>query len=99
MTIVFPLVEIFRYGLQPIAPFTWFGIGINTLDVLGAFRLCIILRQIKEALYAQHVRSSGAGTVEEESYVKNVATTLTVVYGGEAMTGSFLHSSFNLFRA
>lgn len=86
-----PLVELYRYVLSPIAPFTWFGFPISTLDVVAAFRLCIALRQLREGLHAQHVakaRKEGkVPEVEARSFVRDVSTTLTVVYGGEAITG------------
>lgn len=82
------LIELFRYSLQPIAPFTWFGIGISTLDVVATLRLCIVLRQIREISLREHVRTQGTKNVEEDSFIKKAATTLLVVYGGEAMTGA-----------
>lgn len=88
--LVSPLVEIFRYTLTPIAPFTWFGVGVSTLDIVAAFRLCIILRQIRELLQAKHVAAKGKAGVEEQSFVRVLTTTLLVVYGGEAITAPFL---------
>jgi hypothetical protein len=88
MSLVTPLIEVFKYALEPIAPFTWFGLGISTLDVIAAFRICIVLRQIKEILHLQHAGVPGSIPVEKKSFMKNLSTTLTVVFGGEAMTGS-----------
>jgi hypothetical protein len=97
-----PLVYIFQWSLQPIAPFTWFGLGINTLDVLGAARLCLALRQLREGLYAEHVTKKEEKTasklkstleIEEKSFMRELSTTLTVVYGGETMTGEILFST------
>ncbi|KAF5373084.1 hypothetical protein D9758_001498 [Tetrapyrgos nigripes] len=85
-----PFVSIFSYALQPIAPFTWFGLGISSLDVLAAFRLCLILRQIREDLHRKHVKVHGHNLVEARSFSRSLLTTLTVVFGGEAMTGPFL---------
>jgi len=87
-----PLLEVFRYGLQPIAPFTWFGIQLSTLDIVATFRLCIVLRQIREIKLATHVSTRGAKGIEPESFVRKLATTLLVVYGGEAITGSSIAS-------
>lgn len=84
---VAPVVELYRYLLEPIAPFTWFGQPISTLDVVAAFRLCIALRQFKESLRAAHVAKSGKAEVESRSFVRDVGATLTVVYGGECVTG------------
>jgi hypothetical protein len=85
MSLLAPLVELFRYSLQPIAPFTWLGWGISTLDVVATVRLCIALRQIREIMFKQHVSTRATGQVEAASFVKKSATTLLVVYGGEAV--------------
>ncbi|KAF9484952.1 hypothetical protein BDN70DRAFT_910458 [Pholiota conissans] len=88
-----PLVEIFRYSLQPIAPFTWFGWGISTLDVVATIRLCVVLRQLREMMLKQHLSTKGAAAaaqVEAPSFVKKSATTLLVVYGGEAVISPLL---------
>jgi len=82
------LAQVYRYGLQPIPPFTWFGVGISTLDIVAIIRLCVILRQIRELSLTAHIKTHGKEGVEEESFVKKVATTLLVVYGGEAITGA-----------
>jgi hypothetical protein len=82
------LVELYRYALEPIPPFTWLGIGISTLDVVAITRLCVVLRQIREISMKEHVKSHGTKGIEQDSFVKKVATTLLVVYGGEAITGA-----------
>jgi len=87
MSLLAPLVEVFRYSLQPIAPFTWLGWGISTLDVVATVRLCILLRQIREIMLQAHITAKGNSPVEESSFVKSVSTTWLVVYGGEAVTG------------
>lgn len=94
---LYPLIQVFRYILEPIAPFTWFGLTINTLDVVAAFRLCLALRQLRESIYAQHL-SSKAGPVEEKSFIKNLSTTLLVVYGGEAAACMIMFSIHNLLN-
>lgn len=44
-------------ALTPIAPFTWFGSNISTFDVAAALRLCVVLRQLREAgLRAHHAK-------------------------------------------
>ncbi|CAA7265301.1 unnamed protein product [Cyclocybe aegerita] len=90
MSLLTPLVEIFRYTLQPVAPFTWFGLPVSALDVVATVRLCIVLRQIREIMLKQHVSTKGAGPVEEKSFVKSVSTTWLVVYGGEAIAAPLL---------
>ncbi|KAF8881941.1 hypothetical protein CPB84DRAFT_1791367 [Gymnopilus junonius] len=85
-----PLTGIYTYSLKPIAPFTWLGWNISTLDVVATFRLCIVLRQLREVMLKNHVSKKGTGNVEQSSFVKNAATTLLVVYGGEAVAAPFL---------
>lgn len=82
-----PLVDIFRYALVPLPPFTWFGVGISTLDVAATFRLCLLTRQLRELLHAKHVATKGERDVEGKSLVKAMVTTLLIVYGGEVFTG------------
>lgn len=88
-----PIIEIFRWGLQPIAPFTWFGFQISTIDVVATFRLCLVLRQVREIMQATHVAKKSSEAIEEQSYAKRLATTLLVVYGGEALTGKLTNPS------
>ncbi|KAG5350910.1 hypothetical protein C0989_008808 [Termitomyces sp. Mn162] len=88
--LISPSIEVFRWSLQPIPPFTWFGSPLNTLDVLGAVRLCLILRQLREQFYRQHVAKNGFIGVERKSFVKSLAITLTVVCGGEAVAAPML---------
>lgn len=85
MSLLAPLIEAFRYSLQPIAPFTWLGWNISTLDVVATVRLCIVLRQIREITLKQHVAAKGTGQVEVPSFVRKATATLLVVYGGEAV--------------
>ncbi|KAJ7574546.1 hypothetical protein C8J56DRAFT_978547 [Mycena floridula] len=90
MSYTIPIIAIFQYSLQPIAPFTWFGLNVSTLDMVATVRLCVILRQIKDMLHKQHVDVNGHDTVESRSFVRSFLTTLIVVYGGEAVTAPFL---------
>ncbi|EEB88710.1 hypothetical protein MPER_13287, partial [Moniliophthora perniciosa FA553] len=78
MSVTTPIAEAFRYLLQPIAPFTWFGLGFSTLDVVAAFRLCIALRQIREDLFRKHVKVHGHSAVEARSFSRTAPTALTV---------------------
>ena len=85
------LVFLFRWSLQPIAPFTWFGLSVSSLDVIAAFRLCLALRQLREGLYNEYLANNPKAATkthefEGKSFTKDLLTTLTVVYGGEAMT-------------
>ena len=95
------LVFLFRRSLQPIAPFTWFGLGVSSLDVIAAFRLCLALRQLREGLYAEYLANNPKAATkthefEEKSFTKDLSTTLTVVYGGEAMTCRSNYASYEL---
>ena len=85
-----PLAGVYTYSLQPIAPFTWFGWGISTLDVVATVRLCIVLRQLRESMLKDHVSTKGKSNVEQTSFVRSAVTTLLVVYGGEAVAGMCL---------
>ena len=100
-----PIVEVYRLILQPVAPFTWFGLQLSTLDVAAAFRLCVALRQIREKLWSDHVlkqktvRADEKGTatatiseIEPRSFVRDAAAALVVVYGGEAVMGELYPS-------
>lgn len=104
-----PVVEIYRLILQPVAPFTWFGLQLSTLDVVAAFRLCVALRQIREKLWRDHVlrtktvsanEKDGAKNtitqIETRSFVRDAAAALVVVYGGEALTGPYRHDPLDL---
>ncbi|KAI0781431.1 hypothetical protein BD413DRAFT_505249 [Trametes elegans] len=94
--LVSPIVELYRYALQPVAPFTWLGLPLSTLDVVATIRLCVALRQIREKLWRDHVQKTKTvnaekGTValpevEQRSFVRDAAAVLLVVYGGEAVT-------------
>jgi hypothetical protein len=99
-----PIVELYRWGLQPVAPFSWFGIQISTIDVAAAVRLCLALRQVRELIakaYKARAAQASAGASEEEkaaitargpkfedkSLVRDLAATLVVVHGGDAIGG------------
>jgi len=64
-----PIVELYRWGLQPAAPFSWFGIQISTIELAAAVRLCLILRQVRELIanaYKAHAAQATAGASEKE---------------------------------
>ncbi|KAF7311328.1 hypothetical protein MKEN_01034500 [Mycena kentingensis (nom. inval.)] len=85
-----PIIAVYDLSLAPIPPFTWFGLSLSTLDVAAAVRLCLVLRQIKESLYREHVSKRPGHAVEPKSFTRDLSTTLTVVYGGEVMTSPLL---------
>jgi len=97
-----PIIELYRWGLQPVALFSWFGIQISTIDVAAAVRLCLLLRQIRESVAKAkkaQVAQATAGVsekekavaitygpkFEEKSLVRDLAATLIVVHGGDAI--------------
>lgn len=97
-----PIIELYRWGLQPVALFSWFGIQISTIDVAAAVRLCLLLRQIRESVAKAkktQVAQTTAGVsekekavaitygpkFEEKSLVRDLAATLIVVHGGDAI--------------
>ncbi|GJJ11909.1 hypothetical protein Clacol_006147 [Clathrus columnatus] len=65
----------------------WFGIEVTTLDTLAVIRLCLILRQIRQATRASY---TGRINAKPTSFVKDALTTLVVVYGGEAVAAPWL---------
>ncbi|KAI0685152.1 hypothetical protein BC835DRAFT_546481 [Cytidiella melzeri] len=92
-----PIVQFYRNALSPVQPLSnWVGTPISMLDLGSAFRLCLVLRQIREQLQAKHLANtanSGKETVakvEDRSFAREAAATLAVVYGGEAITSPYL---------
>ncbi|KAG0706509.1 hypothetical protein DFH29DRAFT_824746 [Suillus ampliporus] len=84
-----PFISLYRYALEPIAPFSWFGIKVCSIELVAAFRLCTILRQIREDLHAKHQLRASA-SVEERSFLRDATTALTIKFGGEAIIGPLL---------
>ena len=82
------LVHLYRYSLQPLDPLAFFGLQVNALDVIAAFRLCLAMRQIREEQHRLHLAKKDRRPVEDISFVRSLTATLLVVYGGEAITGS-----------
>ncbi|CCM05776.1 uncharacterized protein FIBRA_08009 [Fibroporia radiculosa] len=91
-----PLVAVYQYVLEPVAPFTWFGLSFSLLDIAAALRTCVALRQLKEGFHARHVAKKQASKevtiqeVEDRSFVRDATATLMVVFGGELMTAPAL---------
>ena len=96
------IINIYDKLLEPIPPFTWLGSGVSTLDVSAAFRLCFVLRQLREANLRAYLKArkpanhekDSQNDIEPPSYIKNIALTLVVVYGGEAVMSTFKSSIF-----
>lgn len=87
---VAPIVDLYRYILQPIAPFSFLGLQVAPLDLLGVIRLCVAMRQLREEQNRRHLAKSNRGPSEDPSFVRNVTATLLVIYGGEALTAPYL---------
>jgi hypothetical protein len=68
-----PLTTIFTYALDPLV------VGITPLDLVAALRLCVALRQIRDAFGKS-----------QKSFLHSLSATLIVVYGGEAITAPLL---------
>ncbi|KAG2360447.1 hypothetical protein BDR07DRAFT_1412470 [Suillus spraguei] len=81
------VIILYRYALEPIAPFSWFGIKVCPIELVAALRLCTVLRQTREDLYARHQRRAGEKSVEERSFLRDACTSLTIKFGGEAIIG------------
>jgi hypothetical protein len=56
-----PVIALYDYALRPLPVFSWLGIPVSTLDVAGALRLAVALRQLRELYHDQHV-TKGAVT-------------------------------------
>jgi hypothetical protein len=89
-----PFISLYQYAVEPIAPFTWFGTKVSSLDLVAVFRLCVALRQMREILHAKHCqRTAGQNKLapaEERSFVRDACALLTIVFGGEAIIGPLL---------
>ncbi|KAF8431830.1 hypothetical protein L210DRAFT_3614453 [Boletus edulis BED1] len=87
-------VLLYQYALTPLTPFTWFGLQISSLDLVASFRLCYVLRQLRENLRDEHTKrrttDSNLPPPEDRSFVRDALTVLAVVYGGEAIAAPLL---------
>jgi hypothetical protein len=95
MSVLSPVIEIFRYGLKPIAPFTWFGLELSAISVAGAVRKCMIVRQLRQTIAKSYQRSSATKgekasnelaprhVVESRSFVRDITAVLLIVHGAE----------------
>lgn len=86
------IVDAYQYILQPLSPFSFFGLSVTTLDVVAALRLCVAMRQLREEQYRRYVArpDSSRKSVDGFSFVRSLTATLLVVYGGEAITGPLI---------
>jgi hypothetical protein len=91
------IVAFYDYTLQPVSALAWVGIPISTLDIAGAFRLALILRQLRELFRQQHlakmstsdqVKGVPVEPLEQRSRVRDFSAALVMVFGGEAVVGA-----------
>lgn len=101
------IVAFYDYALQPIPALAWVGAPISALDIAGAFRVALILRQLRELSHKEHLAKISSTfvraktgrlekdpvpavpPVEKRSRVRDFATNLVMVFGGEAVIGTF----------
>ncbi|KAH9955637.1 hypothetical protein BC827DRAFT_1236242 [Russula dissimulans] len=55
-----PVIALYAHALQPVPLLAWLGIPVSTLDLAGAFRLAVVLRQLRELYLDQHVAKLAA---------------------------------------
>ncbi|KAF8745007.1 hypothetical protein AX14_012014 [Amanita brunnescens Koide BX004] len=86
------IVDVYQYILQPLSPFSFFGLPVTTLDVVAALRLCIGMRQMREEQHRRYLATPGSSrkSTEDSSFMRSLMATLLIVYGGEAITAPFL---------
>lgn len=72
MSLTAPIVAFYDYALQPIPALAWAGASISALDIAGALRLALILRQQRELLHKEHLAkvSLTTGRVKNEQVEK-----------------------------
>lgn len=96
------IMAVYDVSLQPIASLAAFGVTVTPIDVVGALRLALVIRQLREIFHRQHIDKSkptGGGSggrpgkdraeVESRARARDLVTTLVMVYGGEAVVGAF----------
>lgn len=50
-----PVIALYDYALRPVPPLAWLGVPATALDIAGALRLAVALRQLREVYYEQYV--------------------------------------------
>ena len=97
-TALAPIFAVYKYALAPVGPLAWLGAPISALDLAAAFRLAVVLRQLREAFHREYASSTSATengdhaqrarpAIESRARTRDFATTLVMVYGGEAVVG------------
>lgn len=62
-----PIVAFYDYALRPISALSWAGAPISILDIAGALRLGLILRQQREVFYREHLSRMSLSTTSARS--------------------------------
>jgi|SRR6266850_447898 len=55
MSFLAPVIALYDYALRPVPPLAWLGVPATALDIAGALRLAVTLRQLREVYYEQYV--------------------------------------------
>jgi hypothetical protein len=55
-----PVTSLYNWALRPVPLLAWLGVPVSTLDIAGALRLAIALRQLREVYYDQHVTKAAS---------------------------------------
>ena len=74
--VIAPIVAFYDHTLQPIPALSWAGAPISVLDIAGALRLALILRQQREIFYKEHL-------------TKVSSSSFALVVNGRSERGSF----------
>ncbi|KZV70606.1 hypothetical protein PENSPDRAFT_651334 [Peniophora sp. CONT] len=83
-----PVLNLYDYLLEPLDIFAMLGANISLLDIGGALRLALVLRQIRGIMARQHI--ARGLPQESRGRVRDITATLTMVYGGEVVVSTFL---------
>ncbi|KAH7072323.1 hypothetical protein BKA62DRAFT_778722 [Auriculariales sp. MPI-PUGE-AT-0066] len=84
------VIDAYTTLLQPFSALeTLTGARLSLLDVLGALRLALIMRQLKDGNY-DSVPAHKQKERESHSFFKDLCVLMVVVYGGEAFTAPWL---------
>jgi len=59
-SVLAPVIAFYDYALQPVPALAWLGVPVSALDVAGALRLAVVLRQQRELYHEQHVAKMAA---------------------------------------
>ena len=93
-TLLSSTADLITYGLTPL-PYLRFSL----FDLVGSFRLALVLRQIRESERQRGIQEKQRGVnsketreLEDGGLVKDMITAWTVVYGGEIVCGTYRSS-------